>query len=69
MTPVWRTEIELGGVDGVTVLGVDAEAAGRVVDPRPDTLGDPWSEITARLAGDRDLGGGLDLPGDPRCSP
>ncbi len=65
VTPVWRTEIELGGVDGVTVLGVDAEAAGRVVDPRPDTLGDPWPETTARLAGDRDLGGGLDLPGDP----
>ncbi|MBM6399095.1 FtsX-like permease family protein [Phycicoccus sonneratiae] len=65
VTPVWRGAVELGGVSGVTVLGVDAEAARRVLSPRPDTLDDPWTDVAGRLAAGRDLGGGVALPGAP----
>ena len=65
MAPVWRGSVDLGGVSGVTVLGVDARAAGRVMSPRADTLDDDWSAVTDRLVAARDLGGGLALPGAP----
>lgn len=66
VTPVWRTSLDLGSVEGVTVLGVDARAAARVLQPRPDTLDAPWAEVTGRLLAGRDLGDGLALPGAPR---
>ncbi|QKE85379.1 FtsX-like permease family protein [Arthrobacter sp. NEB 688] len=66
VTPVWRTSVDLGSVEGVTVLGMDARAATRVLDPRPDTLDAPWSDVTGRLLAGRDLGDGLALPGSPR---
>ncbi|GIL35691.1 FtsX-like permease family protein [Phycicoccus sp. DTK01] len=66
VTPVWRTSLDLGSVEGVTVLGMDARSAARVLRPRPDTLDAPWAEVTARLLAGRDLGDGLALPGSPR---
>lgn len=65
VAPVWRGSVDLGGVSGVTVLGVDARAAGRVMSPRADTLDDDWASVTERLVAARDLGGGLVLPGAP----
>ncbi|WP_299447328.1 FtsX-like permease family protein [uncultured Phycicoccus sp.] len=67
VSPVWRSVVDLGGIDDVTVLGVDAATAGRVADPRPDTLGAAtWQDLTGRLLQARDVGGGVELPGDPR---
>ncbi|MGG5259397.1 FtsX-like permease family protein [Phycicoccus avicenniae] len=66
VTPVWRGTVDLGGVTGVTVLGVDARAAGRVLAPRPDTLDDPWTDVTGRMVAARDLGGGVPVPGSPQ---
>ncbi len=65
VAPVWRGSVDLGGLSGVTVLGVDARVADRVMDPRADTLDDDWSAVTDRLVRARDLGGGVVLPGAP----
>ncbi|MBR7742888.1 hypothetical protein KC207_06235 [Phycicoccus sp. BSK3Z-2] len=51
VVPVSRGTTSLGGLDGVTVLGLDASAAGTVLDPRADTLrGASWPDLAGRLA-------------------
>ncbi|MFQ6173000.1 FtsX-like permease family protein [Oryzobacter sp. R7] len=60
VTPVLRESVALGPVTDVTVLALDAAVAGRVVDPRPDTLdGQSWSSLTERLTAGR---ASLDAP-------
>lgn len=54
VVPVLRDSVGLGPVDGITVLGLDAAAAGRVVAPRADTLdGRSWPDLMTRLASRR----------------
>ena len=49
--PVLRESEDLRTVKGFTVLGVDASRAGRIADPRPDTLaGGSWGDLMAGLA-------------------
>ncbi len=61
--PAYRTSVRLGDLDDVTVLAVDAATAGRVMDPRPDTVrGVAWPDAVARLLDERDLGGGVRIP-------
>lgn len=60
VSPVLRDSTDLGPVTGVTVLGLDAAVAARIVDPREDTLGgQSWSALMERLTARR---AGLDAP-------
>lgn len=60
---VHRETVDLGPLEDVTVLGLDATVAGRIVHPRADTLaGRSWSELTADLADGRALGDAPAIP-------
>jgi hypothetical protein len=61
--PAQRSVVRLGDLDDVTVLAVDTATAGRVIDPRPDTVhGTGWTDAVSRLHDARDLGGGVEVP-------
>ncbi len=65
--PAWRSSIAIGDLEDVTVLAADTATAGRVMDPRPDTVhGGSWTDLVGRLARARDLGGGAALPDGTR---
>ncbi len=52
--PVLRDSVGIGPVTDITVLGVDAASAARVVEPRPDTLdGQEWSAVVRTLGSRR----------------
>jgi len=61
--PVLRESEDLRTVEGFTVLGLDASSAGRIVDPRPDTLaGASWSGLMNGLARERPTPSTVMLP-------
>lgn len=58
-----RESVDVGGVRGVTLLGVDVAAAA-VMAPRADLVpGGSWSSLTGRLETSTDLG--VPVPGTP----
>lgn len=61
--PVLRESEDLRTVEGFTVLGLDASRAGRIVDPRPDTMVDgTWRDLMGRLAAARPTSEAVVLP-------
>ncbi|EAP99705.1 putative membrane protein [Janibacter sp. HTCC2649] len=66
--PVLRESEDLRTVEGFTVLGVDASRAGRIVEPRPDTLaGGTWPELMTALARERPTPATVALPADTKA--
>ncbi|MFC7487958.1 FtsX-like permease family protein [Knoellia sp. CPCC 206453] len=60
---VLRESEDLRTVKGFTVLGLDASRAGRIADPRPDTLGGgTWRDIMAGLARERPTPAAVAVP-------
>ena len=66
VVPVTRDVVDVGSLTDVSAIALDAVAAARVGDPRPDLLGGAtWSSLLDRLVDARRLAQGVPLAGEP----